>query len=101
LNGTENHVHLLASLHPKYSFSDIFRDVKAISSQWIHERFPGELFGWQSGYGAFSVSQSMVPTVEKYVANQAAHHRNQAFEEEFMQLLEKHGIAYDRQYVLD
>jgi len=101
-NGTGDHVHLLAILHPRYAVSDQFRDVKAISSRWIHERFPDlSGFAWQSGYGAFSVSKSAAGEVSAYIARQEEHHRTHTFEEEFTALLERHGIAYDPGYVFD
>ena len=101
-NGTGDHVHLLAVLHPSHALADQFRDVKAISSRWIHERFPDlSGFAWQSGYGAFSVSKSAAEEVSAYVARKEEHHRTGTFEEEFTALLERHGIEYDPKYVFD
>jgi REP element-mobilizing transposase RayT len=102
MNGTRNHVHLLAILHPKHAVSDMFGDIKAISSGWVHDTFP-ELrdFAWQSGYSAFSVSRSVAPKVEAYIAGQQEHHRKQTFEEELIALLKRHGIEYDPRYVFD
>ena len=102
MNGTADHIHLLGIFPPKRAFSDMFRDIKAISSDWIHDRFH-ELrdFAWQTGYGAFSVSKSAAARVENYIARQAEHHRRQTFEEELIALLDKHGIEYDRRYVFD
>ena len=60
LNGTADHIHLLAIFHPKYAVSDMFRDIKAISSDWIHRKHHHlRDFAWKSGYGVFSVSQSI------------------------------------------
>ncbi len=102
MNGTANHVHLLSIFHPKHAFSDMFRDIKAISSDWVHERFPEMRdFAWQTGYGAFSVSKSNATKVETYIARQEEHHRQQTFEEELIALLDRHGIEYDRRYVFD
>ncbi len=76
------------------------RKWKTLSSKWVHETFPSERdFAWQEGYGAFTVSQSSVPKVAGYIEGQAAHHKKMTFEEEFIALLEKHGVAYDPQYV--
>lgn len=100
MNGTENHVHLLGVLHPKHAISEQFRDIKAISSNWIHERFPAlKDFAWQTGYAAFSVSRSNAAQVQAYIAGQAEHHRGRTFEEEFAALLQRHGIEYDQEYV--
>ncbi|MFB3892498.1 MAG: IS200/IS605 family transposase [Phycisphaerae bacterium] len=100
-NGTENHVHLLAFFHPSRSVSDMFRDIKAVSCDWVHATFRGVLFSWQSGYGAFTVSKSNSPAVERYIVGQVEHHRKQTFEEEFKRILELHGIEYDIRYVFD
>ena len=56
---------------------------------------------WQSGYGAFSVSQSAKESVICYIATQEIHHRKMTFQEEFRFLLEKHGIAFDERYAWD
>jgi REP element-mobilizing transposase RayT len=102
MNGTENHVHLLSIFHPKHAFSDMFRDIKAISSDWVHEKFPEmQDFAWQTGYGVFSVSKSNATKVEDYITRQVEHHKRQTFEEELIALLERHEIGYDRKYVFD
>ena len=102
MNGMEDHVHLLAIFHPARSTSELFRDMKAVSSNWIHETFPDMAdFAWQTGYGAFSVSKSSASQVEQYIASQREHHRQQTFEEEFVALLDRHGIEYDPRYVFD
>jgi REP element-mobilizing transposase RayT len=102
MNGTANHVHLLAVFHPKHAVSDLFRDIKAISSGWIHRRFPAlRHFAWQSGFSAFTVSRSREGKVEAYIAGQAEHHRKQTFEQELIALLQRHGIEYDERYVFD
>jgi hypothetical protein len=58
-------------------------------------------FGWQTGYAAFSVSESQVPTVREYIRNQEEHHRKQTYQDEFVALLERHGIEYNPQYLWD
>ena len=74
--GMPDHVHLLVSLSRELSIADTLRLVKANSSKWVHETFPHrQNFGWQAGYGAFSVSFSNLPEVKKYIAGQAEHHR--------------------------
>ena len=67
--------------------------LKTNSSRWIREH--GIAFAWQEGYGAFSVSSSLLKTVQAYIRNQAEHHRKRSFEEEFRALLDKSGVAYD------
>ena len=102
LNGTENHIHLLSIFHPSYCLADMFRDVKAISTNWIHEKFRDmNDFAWQSGYGAFSVSKSNLSSVQNYIDTQKEHHAEMSFESELIALLEKHGIEYDKRYIFD
>ncbi len=100
LNGIAGHVHLLAKLRPDKSLSDVLRDLKANASGWMHDIFP-ELkdFSWQRGYGAFSVSQSNIEIVERYIARQKEHHQKQSPRDEFIELLEANGIDYDERYL--
>jgi REP element-mobilizing transposase RayT len=101
INAAEDHLHMLWELSPSRSLSDATRVLKTNSSKWIHEmcatRRP---FAWQTGYGAFSVSRSNVSAVANYIELQERHHRKRTFEEEFIELLVKHGIDYDPKYVL-
>jgi REP element-mobilizing transposase RayT len=100
INGTEDHVHMLLSLPADVTVSECLRVVKANSSRWAHERFPGHHgFAWQTGYGAFSVSSSNEKHVIKYIQDQERHHRRMTFEEEFVALLRKHGLAFDERYL--
>ena len=94
--GMDNHRHLLLELKPTTNVCDAIRLIKANSSKWLHETFPeiGE-FGWQNGYGAFTVSESARAKVIAYINGQKRHHRTMTFEEELMTLLIRHGIPYD------
>ena len=98
--GVTDHVHLLGSIHKEVAISPLLRDVKAISSGWVHDHFTAE-FGWQTGYAAFSVSQSNLDSVRSYVANQAGHHRKMSFKEELIELLKRHGVEYDERYLFE
>ena len=102
IGGVEDHVHLLAKLSPTIAISDVLRTIKSNSSKWINERsgVSGK-FEWQSGYAAFSVSESEMPAVVDYIANQAEHHRKTTFEEEFLAILKKHNIEFDMRYVFE
>ncbi len=102
IGGVEDHVHLLAKLSPTLAISDVLRRIKSNSSKWINER-PDVIrkFEWQSGYAAFSVSESQLPSVVGYIGNQAEHHRKRTFEEEFLAILKKHHINFDMQYVFE
>jgi putative transposase len=95
--GMADHVHLLIQLSPVLSLAKAVSLLKANSSKWMNEH--GIRFGWQQGYGAFSVSASNLNAVERYIANQAKHHREMTFEDEFVALLKKHGIQFDFKYV--
>jgi REP element-mobilizing transposase RayT len=100
IGGTLDHLHALLSLPGMMSFAKAVQLIKGGSSKWIHETFPRqEQFAWQEGYGAFSVSASQVPKTIAYINNQKEHHRKKTFQEEFIELLEKHGIEYDRRYL--
>ncbi len=100
INGTEDHVHLLAKLRPDKSVSDVLRDLKANASGWMHDIFPdAQDFAWQRGYGAFTVSQSNVQAVQEYIARQQAHHRKQSFRDEFIGFLKANGIEYDERHI--
>ena len=100
LNGTMDHLHLLAKLRPTRAVSDVLRDLKANASGWMHEVFPSlEDFSWQRGYGAFTVSQSNVEEVRRYIATQKQHHRKLSFRNEFIQFLRENGIEYDERFI--
>ena len=100
LNGTEDHIHLLAKLRPDRALSDVLRELKANASGWMHEVFP-ELkdFSWQRGYGAFTVSQSNVEKVREYIRRQKEHHTKVSFRDEFIQFLKANGVEYDERFV--
>ena len=102
IGGTANHAHLLAKFHPTVSVSNMLQQIKGSSSKWINDgqRAPGH-FAWQTGYGAFSVSESSVAAVTQYIEIQAEHHQHQTFQAELVTLLQKHGIPYDERYLWD
>ena len=102
IGGVEDHVHLLAKLSPNTCISDTLRNIKANSSKWINQR-PSKIhrFEWQTGYAAFSVSESQIPLLTKYIGNQTKHHRTKTFEQEFLAILKKHNISYDPKYVFE
>jgi REP element-mobilizing transposase RayT len=100
INGISNHFHVLAKLRPDKALSDVLRDLKSNSSGWMHEIFPdAKDFLWQNGYGALTVSASQVEIVKRYIANQQLHHSRTSFEDEFVGLLQKHEIEFDRKYL--
>ena len=100
VNGTADHVHMLLRIRPAQSPAEVTRVVKANSSRWVREKGNKD-FAWQTGYGAFSVSESRVAAVSKYIATQEEHHRKRSFQEEYVAFLKKNKIAYDERYIWD
>ena len=102
VGGIENHVHALFSLSRNYSIADIVKEIKITSSPWIKEKSPSQKkFHWQSGYGAFSVSQSHLKQVIDYIECQEEHHRRVTFQDEYRAFLKRYGVEYDERYVWD
>ncbi len=102
INSVTDHVHILLDLGRTVSVSRAVEDVKKSSSKWIKSQ-GGEYgrFAWQSGYGAFAVSESNVAAVRRYISIQEEHHRKVSFEDEYRAFLTKHNIAFDERYVWD
>jgi REP element-mobilizing transposase RayT len=102
INSVEDHTHLLIELARTVSVSAVVEEVKTTSSRWIKTQGPEFVkFAWQSGYGAFSVSESGVDAVRDYIANQREHHRRRSFQEEYRAFMTKHGIVFDEKYGWD
>ena len=100
INNLPDHLHLLLGLRPYSSLSDLVRDIKAGSSKFIKDkRWVAGRFSWQEGFGAFSYSRSQLGTVIRYIENQQQHHAKQSFREEYIELLERVGVAYDAKYI--
>jgi len=98
INGMPDHVHLLILLIP-CDFPAFMRELKANSSKWA-KRYDGN-FAWQRRYGAFTVSSSVSDKVRDYIKNQKSHHAKQSFDDEYLALLVKHEVEFDRQYLWD
>jgi putative transposase len=97
-----DHVHILVSISPSISISDLVRDIKAGSSKFINDnQWINSKFNWQEGFGAFSYSKSSVDKVVKYILNQEEHHRKKTFKEEYLGFLEKFEIEYDSKYLFE
>ena len=102
VGGMADHVHIVTTLPRTISQAEIVEETKKTSSKWIKALDEGyRAFCWQRGYAAFSVSPSQLGSVLKYVEDQATHHRRRSFQEEYREILEKHGIHFDERYVLD
>jgi putative transposase len=102
IGGISDHVHLLAKLKPTKSVFEMLNRIKSKSSKWINEdKMKVRKFGWQDGYGAFSVSESQTASMRRYIRSQEEHHRRQSFQDELRALLEKQRIEYDDRYLWD
>ena len=102
IGGIDNHVHMLLAIPPKISVSAAVKLIKGGSSRWMNETISGLAgFGWQDGYGAFSLSKSGVPSIETYIRNQREHHRTITFEQEYRSMLDEHDIHCDERYIFD
>ena len=98
--GDSDHIHILSSLPKDMSVSEFVKTIKVDSSKWIKTiRSDYTHFAWQKGYGAFSVSPSVLNDVIQYIKNQAEHHRVKTFQEEYKMLLDAYGVDYDEQYI--
>ena len=102
VGGTEDHVHVACSLGRTIPVSKLLEEIKKNSSKWIKTKGPQYAgFAWQGGYGAFSVGQSQLESLRRYIAGQKEHHRHKTFQEEFREFLRRYRIEYDERYVWD
>jgi REP element-mobilizing transposase RayT len=102
IGGVEDHVHALFLLSKNHALKKIVEEVKKGSSKWMKSEGTGNAdFHWQNGYAAFSVSQSQVPAVKRYVQTQEEHHRKMTFQDELRALMKRHEMEFDERYVWD
>lgn len=102
IGGLDDHVHALLCLSKNHALKKVVEEVKKGSSKWMKTdgvRYPA--FAWQAGYAAFSVSQSNVEAVKRYIGNQERHHRRASFQDELRTLFTRHGVEFDEDYVWD
>lgn len=102
VNGMSDHIHAFIGLRPAMAISDLVRDIKNNSSNFINDKkFVKGKFSWQEGYGAFSYSHSQIEKVYNYILNQEEHHQKKTFREEYIGLLKKFEIDYNEKYLFD
>jgi len=102
IGGMPDHLHLLLRWRTDATIASLMSKLKGGSSAWVHATFPDRAdFRWQEGYGVFSVSRSMEPTVKNYIEHQPEHHAARDYKAEYIQLLESHGVDYDERYLWD
>ena len=102
INSATDHLHLFIGLNPVQSISELMRQVKGDSSEFINKKnFIKHKFYWQEGYGAFSNSHSQIDAVAKYIMNQKQHYVNTRFRDEYVDMLKKYKVDYNEQFVFD
>jgi len=101
INGVEDHVHILTSVHPAISLANLVKKIKISTSKWIKENAAFSAFThWQDGYGAFTVSHHDKDSVIEYIKNQEEHHKRVSFEDELKDFLVKHGVQFNEKYLV-
>jgi len=102
VGGVEDHVHALFALSKNHSLADVIQAIKRTSSSWVKGLASNlRKFYWQRGYGAFSIGQSQIEEVTRYIERQEEHHQRVSFQDEYRLFLEKYRVEYDERYVWD
>jgi putative transposase len=102
IGGTDDHIHIACSLSRTVTIADLVQEIKQSSSKWMKSKGERYLdFAWQNGYGAFSIGQSQLEDLCRYIANQRAHQAKESFQDEFRKLLTLYGVEFDERYVWD
>ncbi len=101
IGGVEDHLHIVTHIHPMIAPSNLIKDIKLASSKLIKQEnlFPS-FNGWQDGFGAFTYNHSAKDDLIEYVKNQAEHHKNISFKDEYIALLKENGIDFDEKFLL-
>ena len=102
INGVDDHIHALCLLSRKFAIMKVIEEMKTETTKWVKKQSTETAdFAWQAGYGVFSVSESNIPQVKDYIANQEEHHKTMSFQEEFRALCKRHNIELDERYAWD
>ena len=102
INGVANHMHFLIGLNPAEALSDLIKEVKRCSTNYINkQRLVRGRFSWQSGYAGFSYSRSHLDRVINYIDNQEKHHRKKTFREEYLEMLKKFEVIYNGKFLFE
>jgi REP element-mobilizing transposase RayT len=102
VNGMPDHIHAFIGLRPSISISDLVRDIKNNSTNFINEKqFTKRKFSWQEGFGAFSYGHSQIDRVYNYILNQEKHHKKRSFREEYIDFLNKFAVEYNEKYLFE
>ena len=102
VNGMPDHIHAFIGLRPSISISDLVRDIKNNSTNFINDNnLVTQKFSWQEGYGAFSYSHSQLNSVYQYILNQEDRHKTKTFKQEYLSFLKKFDVTHDEKYLFD
>ncbi|MCA9238425.1 MAG: IS200/IS605 family transposase [Planctomycetales bacterium] len=102
IGSADDHVHLAVSLGRTTTIAALVQHVKQDSSRWFKTKGPAYAeFAWQNGYGAFSIGQSQLDDLRRYIAGQREHHRRESFQEEYRRILQRYGVVLDEHYLWD
>ncbi|MCE5293299.1 MAG: transposase [Chlamydiales bacterium] len=102
IGGIEDHLHIFTTLPRTISVCELLEEIKKNSSKWAKTKGGSyKDFGWQNGYGVFSVSQSQFDPVIAYISNQKEHHKTQTFQDEYRLFLQRNNVPYNEKYVWD
>lgn len=102
VNGMPDHIHAFVGLKPSMAISDLVRDVKNNSTNFVNgKRWVAGKFAWQEGYGAFSYSHSQIETVYNYILNQEHHHRRKTFREEYLAFLKRFNVPFEERFLFE
>jgi REP element-mobilizing transposase RayT len=100
INGTENHLHILSAMSKNISLAKYIEAIKKSSSRWIKTKSESySHFMWQGGYAGYSVSQTRVAAVKKYIENQKEHHKIVSFKDEYIQFLKQYKVDFNESYL--
>ncbi|MBQ9586366.1 MAG: IS200/IS605 family transposase [Bacteroidales bacterium] len=100
IGGIYDHIHILVSISPAQSISDLVAEVKRQSTEWIKEnKFVRTRFAWQEGFAAFSYGKSQVHNVVEYIQRQEEHHSKHKFRDEYLSFLRLFDVDYDDRYI--
>ena len=101
IGGVTDHIHIVTHLHPAIALSNLVKDIKIASSEYIktHKLF-SDFSAWQEGYGAFTYTIKEKDRLINYLKNQEEHHQKETYRDEFIGLLNEHGVKFDEKYLL-
>jgi REP element-mobilizing transposase RayT len=102
IDASDDHIHIACTLSRTITISKLIEEIKTESSKWMKTKGPQYAgFAWQNGYGVFSVGQSQLDDLRRYITNQRQHHCTLSFQDEFRATLEKYRVDFDERYLWD